>query len=384
MPMLLSPDFEFRWTQNLNSIPEKQWQQLAQPLKTPFFDWHWLNNMELCHMLNAETGWQPQHLTLWQQERLVAAAPLYVKQHSQGEFVHDYIWAETAAHFGKQYYPKLLGMSPFSPTIGYQFLIDEGQDTQNICQILLAEIHQFCQQQGLAGCHFLFVDPKFSEQMQNLGMQTWQHLSFVWHNKNFSTFEDYLQSLNAKRRHNIRRERAKIKNNNIYCRAITKEALTTEKLARMYKFYAGNCQKFLWWGSHYLNQPFFESLVEHFADQVLLVEAVEKGKEDVPLAMAFFLYKAGQLYGRYWGAQQDLEYLHFETAYYYPIEWCIQNQIQTFDAGSGNGTHKKRRGFPFCINHSLHTFYDADFLAFFKKNLKKLNQYTLAEANSMT
>jgi predicted N-acyltransferase len=155
------PNYSVIWTNKITEVPQAVWGALAMPLKTPFLEWDWLNNMETSHSTTANAGCLPNHLTLWRDRVLIAAAPLYLKGNSQGEFVFDHHWAELACRIGVEYYPKMLGMSPFTPAEGYLFLIADGEDEEEISALMVHEIDAFCVKHGISGCHFLYVDPQW-------------------------------------------------------------------------------------------------------------------------------------------------------------------------------------------------------------------------------
>jgi predicted N-acyltransferase len=154
----LKSPYSVKWHQRMADIPQAAWDALAQPLKTPFLEWEWLNNLEISGSATARTGWQPCHLTIWKGQELVAAAPLYVKGHSYGEFVFDHQWANLAARLGIDYYPKLLGMTPFTPAEGYRFLMAPGEDEFTLTEIMVSQIDHFCDRNGLSGCNYLGGD----------------------------------------------------------------------------------------------------------------------------------------------------------------------------------------------------------------------------------
>lgn len=334
------------------------------PMATPAFEWAWLTNMETSGSTGPGTGWLPNHLTLWREgedspsgdRTLVAAAPLYLKGHSYGEFVFDHQWAELADRLGVDYYPKLLGMSPFTPAEGYRFLIAPGEDEAALTRAMVQLIDEFCLKHKLSGCNFLYVDPQWQGQMEALGFHKWLHHSYVWQNRNFETFDDYLAQFNANQRRNIKRERKSVAKAGISFRVHTGETLTPELCRKVYAFYSDTCDKFGWWGSKYLTKAFFEQLYPVWCDRVVIFAAYTDDHETDPVGLSFCLRKGDRLYGRYWGAFEDYNNLHFSACYYEPIEWAIANGIQTFDPGAG-GRHKKRRGFPATPNHSLHRFY---------------------------
>ncbi|KPQ37097.1 MAG: hypothetical protein HLUCCA11_04025 [Phormidesmis priestleyi Ana] len=331
---------------------------MALPLPTPGLEWAWLNNMETSNSTGPKTGWLPNHLTLWHDETLVAAAPLYLKGHSYGEFVFDHQWAELAERLGISYYPKLLGMSPFTPAEGYRFLIAPSEDEAEVNKILVSLIDDFCRKHDISGCNFLYVDPDWQGQMESLGFHKWLHHSYVWRNRGFSRFDDYLAQFNANQRRNIKRERKSVEKAGIHFKVHTGEDLTPAMCLKVYDFYSDTCDKFGWWGSKYLTREFFQQLYPVWRDRTVIFAAYTAESSD-PVGMSFCLRKGDRLYGRYWGSFEEYNNLHFSACYYEPIEWAIANGIQTFDPGAG-GRHKKRRGFPATPNYSLHRFYSPE------------------------
>ncbi len=350
-------NYSIRWINKIATIPQQQWDALALPLPTPFFEWAWLENMESSGSTTAASGWLPNHLTVWSHDRLVAAAPLYVKGHSYGEFVFDHQWADLAHRLGVEYYPKLLGMSPFTPAEGYRFLIDPNEDEEELTGIMVSAIDHFCDRHNISGCNFLYTDPDWRQRMVQFGFTGWLHHSYVWHNQNFQSFDDYLQSFNANQRRNIKRERKAIAKSGLEMRVITGDDIPRSLFSRMYEFYSDTCDKFGWWGSKYLTRKFFEELYSSFKHRVVFIAAYDVENDHEPVGMSFCLTKGDRLYGRYWGSTQEFDCLHFNACYYAPIEWAIANNITSFDPGAG-GRHKKRRGFPACPHYSLHRFYD--------------------------
>ena len=353
------PNYSVTWTHTIADVPKSAWDALAIPLKTPFLEWDWLHNLEVSHSATAHAGWLPNHLILWRDRTLIAAAPLYLKGHSQGEFVFDHQWAELASRLGIEYYPKLLGMTPFTPAEGYRFLISPGEDEAEITALMLHEIDSFCVKHRISSCHFLYVDPQWRPILEKQGLTTWLHHSFIWKNADFTTFDDYLTGFNANQRRNIKRERKAVEQAGLKLQAMTGDEIPPSMFPLMYDFYADTCDKFGWWGSKYLTKKFFEQLYHNYRHRVVFFAAYHQEDQDQrqPLGMSFCLFKDNQLYGRYWGSFQDIDCLHFDACYYTPIAWAIAHNIQTFDPGAG-GKHKKRRGFPATPNHSLHRFYN--------------------------
>ncbi|MDS3861675.1 GNAT family N-acetyltransferase [Thermosynechococcaceae cyanobacterium BACA0444] len=345
-----------QWVDRIEQIPQGAWDALALPLATPFLEWHWLRNLENSGSAIPQAGWLPRHLTVWRQGTLIAAAPLYIKGHSQGEFVFDHQWADLSQRLGIRYYPKLLGMTPFTPAQGYRFLIAPGEDEASLTAAMLAEIDRFAQANHFSGCNFLFVDPDWQPLVEACGYRAWLHHSYVWQNRNYTTFDDYLGAFNANQRRNIKRERKAVSQAGLEMVVHRGEDVSRTLLSRMYHFYGDTCDKFGWWGSKYLTKAFFEQLHRDFQQRVVLVTAYREGDRTQPIGMSFCIRKAENLYGRYWGSLEEIDCLHFEACYYQPIDWAISERIQMFDPGAG-GRHKKRRGFPATPNYSLHRFY---------------------------
>lgn len=369
----IKPQYSITWIQKIAEIPKPIWDELAQPLKTPFLEWEWLNNIETSGSATAKTGWQPNHLTVWRDRQLIAAAPLYIKGHSYGEFVFDHQWADLSHRLGVPYYPKLLGMTPFTPAVGYRFLISPGEDEGQITQLMVAAIDHFCDRHKLSGCHFLFVDPDWRKLMENNGFSHWLHHSYIWSNKEFNSFDDYLAVFNANQRRNIKRERKAVTKAGLQVKTLTGNDIPHHLFPLIHKFYSSTCEKF-YWGSKYLTRKFFEQLYPHYSHRVVLVAAYAEEDDKRPVGMSFCLRKGDNLYGRYWGCFEEYDCLHFEACYYQPIQWAIQEGISMFDPGAG-GQHKRRRGFRATPNHSLHRFYD--------QKMSQILRHYIGEVNEM-
>jgi predicted N-acyltransferase len=373
--------YSLSWVQKMAEIPQAQWDALALPLATPFLEWDWLNNLETSGSATGRTGWQPCHLTLWRDRTLIAAAPLYIKSHSYGEFVFDHQWADLSHRLGVRYYPKLLGMTPFTPAVGYKFLIAPQEDEREITALMVAAIDHFCQENKLAGCHFLFVDPEWRLLMEELGFANWLHHSYIWQNKGFNTFDDYLGVFNANQRRNIKRERKAVGQAGLIIKTLAGEDIPHYLFPLIYRFYSSTCDKF-YWGSKYLTHKFFEQLYPNYRQRVVLVTAYQNEDNHKPVGMSFCLRKGQNLYGRYWGAFEEYDCLHFEACYYQPIEWAITEGIRLFDPGAG-GQHKKRRGFPATANHSLHRFYHQRLGQIFEHYVQEINQMEQEEIEAI-
>ncbi|ANV89484.1 GNAT family N-acetyltransferase [Picosynechococcus sp. PCC 8807] len=343
------------WHSEIVEIPKAAWDAIAAPLKTPFLEWDWLHNIELSGSVGPRTGWQPCHLSVQRDGEFIAMAPLYIKGHSYGEFVFDHQWADLSYRLGHEYYPKLVGMTPFTPAVGYRFLIAPGEDELTLSQVMVAAIDQFCDRQQLSGCNFLFVDPTWQKTMEQLGFRAWLHHGYIWSNQNFDNFDDYLGAFTSNQRKNIKRERKAVDKAGLSLKMMTGDEIPAHYFPLIYRFYSSTCDKFFW-GSKYLRKPFFETLESTYRHRVVLAAAYTPEDDKHPVGLSFCIRKDDYLYGRYWGAFDEYDCLHFEACYYKPIQWAIEQGITMYDPGAG-GKHKRRRGFPATPNYSLHRFY---------------------------
>ncbi|MBN1797505.1 MAG: GNAT family N-acetyltransferase [Spirochaetales bacterium] len=374
-----------KWIYSIAKIPKQMWNELALPLTTPFLEWEWLYLLEESGSTCPQTGWMPAHLTLWREDRLIAAAAFYIKSHSEGEFVFDYIWAQAARQLGINYYPKLVGMSPATPVPGYRFLIAQNENEKELTRLMLQHIDRFCADQNLSGVHFLYTDLDWCKRILHYGYMSWLHQVYEWRNREFTDFSDYLMSFNKNQRHNIRRERKKLSRQGITIKPIAGKQAQRLVFERMHDFYAHTNYKYGPWGCKYLTRDFFLGLHEIYNERVVFMAAYPEYDRSEPLALAMFFRKNSSLYGRYWGSTEMIDSLHFNTCYYAPIEWSIGQGISRFDPGVGSD-HKARRGFEAFGNYSLHRFFNSTLTLLMRSNMKRINlleQENIDNLNSM-
>jgi predicted N-acyltransferase len=371
-----------RWHAAIAEIPQTEWDRLAVPLETPLLEWQWLHQMEASGSIAPQTGWHPRHLTVWQGGRLVGAAPLYLKTHSQGEFVFDQWWARWAAESGIPYYPKLVGMSPATPSVGYRFLVDAAADDAKIQREMFRAIDAFCLEMGLSGAHLLFVDPVWRQSLGDNGFVAWHHQSFLWQNPGCTVFDDYLRPFKSNQRRNIRRERRQMERAGIRLRALAGEAIDPARAGRMYDCYLNTNAQYGPWAARYLNESFFKGIFNHYRHRLLLIAACRNTDADEPVALSLLLRKGGQLIGRYWGCTDTVKDLHFNMCFYEPIQWAIDNHIRTFDPGAGS-PHKVYRGFAAVANTSLHRFYEPHLKMLFERFIDGINQVEQANIDAL-
>lgn len=362
-----------RWHKAIAEVPQDKWDRLAIPLQTPLLEWNWLYHLEASGSITPQAGWHPCHLTIWRGEQLVAAAPLYIKTHSHGEFVFDHWWARWAKDLGVAYYPKLVGMSPVTPSVGYRFLIAPEEDQTAVIKAMFATIDRLCEQLDLSGCHLLFVDPLWRAGLDANGYVPWKHQSFLWRNPGYATFDDYLKPFKSSQRRNIRREQSYMAKMDLEIRTLTGDQISEDMAAVMYAYYQKTNEQFGPWGCKYLTADFFERVFRQCRHRLLLMAAYERTSDKVPLALSMLLTKNRHLIGRYWGCARQIKHLHFNMCYYMPIQWAIEHGIETFDPGAGS-PHKIYRGFKAVANTSWHRFYEPRIRTLFLRFINEVNQ----------
>ncbi len=359
------------WHRSISEIARDDWERLCTPETFPFIEWDWLHLLETSGSATQETGWLPLHLSLNHHDKIIALAPMYLRFDSVGEFIFDQIWANVALRLGLPYYPKIVGMSPFTPAAGYTFLTSPEYNSSLLHQALFATITDFCEHNALHSIAFNFFKSSWKPELESRGYSIWEHQGFVWKNFGYTTFNDFLATLKPNRRKTIRRERKSLVNAGITTRVLSSDEFTPEILDWMYQAYVNTNDKFGRFSCKYLTKEFFEGLMGPAHKHILLVLAQKAGASR-PLAMALLAHKNGILYGRYWGTFDHVPFLHFEVCYYTPIDWAIANGIHTFDPGMG-GEHKTLRGFESTTNYSAHLLLDSRMREIMRINMGKVN-----------
>ena len=361
-----------RWHRSISEIPEQRWLELVGEAAIPFYRWGWLDALERSGSIIPDQGWQPLHLGIWRDDIPIAVAPLYLKGHSYGEFVFDQTFAQLAGDLGLRYYPKLLGMSPVSPVLGYRFHVRSGEDEAALTAEMLRVIDLFCEQNSILSCNFLYVDPDWRPLAEAAGCATWLNQQSLWSRGENRSFNDYLQRFNANQRRNIKRERKAVAKAGLTLTPLTGEQLDLGLLQTMHRFYQQHCARWGPWGSKYLEKGFFEALAAVHRDEVVLFSA-HRGDPRDPVAMSMCVRDGHHLWGRYWGSKEEIDCLHFEVCYYAPIQWAIEQGLDHFDPGAG-GSHKRRRGFVALPNASLHRWYHPRMSGLIRAWLPKVNE----------
>ncbi len=300
-----------------------------------------LQAFEASSCVCPDTGWQPQHLLLWTDSpdaQLVAALPLYAKRHSYGEFVFDWAWAEAYERHGLLYYPKLLCAVPFTPVPGPRLLTTDPYRAA-AAQALV----QWAQASKLSSLHVLYTSEADQNALCAAGCMPRTHTQFHWLNRGWTSFEDFLAGLTQPKRKKIRAERRKVREAGVTTLVVTGTDISTAQWDFFYQCYANTYHQR--GSAPYLTPDFFKEVAARMPELCVLCLASQHGQ---PIAASLLWRDTAQsqrrLYGRYWGALTHVDCLHFELAYYTPLEWAIANNIDVVEGGA-QGEHKLARGF---------------------------------------
>ena len=326
----------------------------ARPAPDPFTTHRFLSALELSGSVGAGTGWEPRHVLVHHGSRLVAAAPLYVKSHSQGEFIFDHAFAQAYARAGGRYYPKLQLAVPFTPATGRRFLCLPGFEREGAAAILQS-MASLARDNQLSSAHVTFCTPEEAAEGSAQGYLHRVTEQFHWENRGYGSFDDFLQALSSRKRKTLRKERATAQGFGGTIRQVTGDTLEPAHWDAFWQFYQDTGARK--WGTPYLTRRFFDLVQSSMREDVLLVLAERDG---MPVAGALNFIAQDTLFGRYWGCLEDHPCLHFELCYYQAMDFAISRRISRVEAGA-QGTHKLARGYMPTRVHSLHYFPEPGF-----------------------
>lgn len=342
---------EIRLVKSLDEIEASDWNAVANPESEsydPFLSWEFLQAMEESGVASPETGWAPHHIIVEKAgQGLCGAMPLYLKSHSQGEFVFDHSWADAYERAGGHYYPKLLSAVPFTPVTGRRRLVRPGPDATQISDALLGAAVKIAADNDISSLHINFLTGEDALRLEAAGLLVRTDQQFHWHNDGYESFDDFLAVLSSSKRKNLRKERLKAQEGLTF-RHLTGDEITEDHWDVFYEFYLDTGARK--WGTPYLNRETFSLLGERMADDILLIFAEEDGH---PIAGALNMIGGDRLLGRYWGTVSPRPMLHFETCYYQAIDFAIAHGLKTVEAGAQGG-HKLARGYVPETTYSAH------------------------------
>jgi predicted N-acyltransferase len=361
----MSKRYHTEFLESITQLSSSEWNNLLGS-DNPFLQHEFLLALEESGCTSARTGWRPSHLVIRNsEEKLLAIMPLYIKNNSMGEYVFDWSWADAYYQHGVEYYPKFVTAVPFTPSVGPRICIDPAEDFESILAEIVEQVQQRARVLNASSWHILFPEQKLSDKLVERGLPQRTGCQYQWFNKNYSDFDNFLESFSSRKRKNLKKERKKIQDSDIRFEWLEGHEITSEQWQSFYRFYQNT---YLVRGrSAYLNLPFFLELARLMPEKILLVLAK---KDDVYIAGALSFKDSIALYGRYWGCDEEWQFLHFETCYYQGIEYCIKHSLHKFDSGA-QGEHKIQRGFEPVFTYSNHWIAHPQFSAAIKQFIKE-------------
>ncbi|CUK15149.1 putative protein involved in methicillin resistance [Shimia thalassica] len=375
---------EIEMHQGLGTIAASDWDACACPeavaggrANDPFTTYRFLKAIEDSGSVGPGTGWQPRYLTARANDEVIACAPLYVKSHSQGEYVFDYSWAHAYENAGGRYYPKMQVAVPFTPVSGRRLLTRPGFETTGKAALVQGMV-QVADDNELSSLHLTFCEEDEVDAGQQMGLLHRTAQQFHWLNENYQCFDEFLASLSSRKRKNIRKERQKAQafGGEILC--LSGEEIRPEHWDAMWRFYQDTGARK--WGTPYLTRDFFDMAHDTLRDDILLILAKKDGHY---VAGAMNLIGQEALFGRYWGCVEDHPCLHFELCYYQAMDWAISHGLGRVEAGA-QGEHKLARGYLPVTTHSLHWMRDPGFADAVARFLEAEREAVAEEIEVMT
>lgn len=333
---------EIDFVNSIDKINEVTWQSLA-PTNSPFINYQFFKALENSQSVCTEKGWQPHHLLCSNDNNVSAIMPMYIKQHSWGEYVFDWAWADAYKKHNEAYYPKLVATIPFTPISTTKIMTSDIELPQ-----VFSVLTEHCLAQNINSWHILYTQDINKQSLALNNVFQRNTVQFHWFNHQYHDFDSFLSTFTARKRKNVKKERLSISQQNINVRQILGKDITPEELSFFYLTYQ---LTYLKRGhSPHLTADFFARAIKSLPNNILLVVA---SVDDCDIACAWFFFDDHQLYGRYWGCTETCTNLHFELCYYQGIEFCIEHKLQVFNPGA-QGEHKIQRGFEPILTHSYH------------------------------
>ena len=367
--------FLARTVNAIDDVEPALWDSLAKLNGVPFdpFVSHaFLSALEKSKSVAPETGWAPMHLLLEDADAVVAAAPLYAKGHSQGEYVFDHHWADAYARAGGQYYPKLLCAAPFTPVPGPRLLAR----TEETRLGLAAAIASVAARIEASSAHVNFTQEADQRTLAAAGFLSRMGEQYHWFNRDYESYDDFLSALASRKRKAIRRERREAAAP-VEIQRLRGSEITERHWDAFWLFYQDTGARK--WGRPYLTRAFFRIIAETMTDSLLMVVAERDGE---PVAGALNFIGGEALYGRYWGCLEDHPFLHFELCYHQAIEFAIEEGLARVEAGA-QGQHKIARGYEPVATHSAHWIADPGFRDAIARYLEAEREQTGAEIKAL-
>lgn len=359
-----SENLSVRIVPSIHEIDAGLWDRCAgvgEPNENPFVRHAFFSALEDSNSCTMATGWQPQHVALESEDgTLLACAPLYLKDHSYGEYVFDWGWANAYERAGGSYYPKLQCAVPFTPATGPRLMTPASlsrEAARELKRFLVAGMIELADRQDVSSLHITFPDEVDFDVMEDIGLLPRYGQQYHWHNDDYASFDAFLDALSSRKRKNIRKEREKANESGVNIFTIQGDEIKSRHWDAFYRFYRMTSDRK--WGQAYLTREFFDLLTERMGDQIVLV----MGEEDGELVCgALNLVGGDTIYGRNWGTVVHYPMLHFEVCYYRAIDYAIKHKLAWVEAGA-QGPHKLQRGYLPRKTYSAHWIADGGFRA---------------------
>lgn len=363
-----------RVCRDLSSVDPASWNGLDHG-GSPFLEHGFLRALEASGSIGAASGWAPRYLLVEGQAtrasdsaagtraqdamgrptQLLGAVAAFVKTHSYGEYIFDWGWANASARAGIPYYPKLVIAAPVTPATGPRILLSPDASPalrETVTAALIGAVRDLADELSVSSVHWLFTTEAEHERLAAAGFMPRASFQFHWRNRGYATFDAFLETLQSRKRKQIRKERRRALESIDRVEFVPGSMMSPEDVDALDRFYRITTLRH--GGRDYLRQGFFHRLAEHLPHRVQFARVTREG---VTIAGALYLETATALYGRYWGCCEEIEFLHFETAYYAGIERCIERGLPLFEAGA-QGEHKLLRGFAPARTYSSHWIRD--------------------------
>jgi len=345
----------------------------------PFTRFAFLDALEKSGSVCREAGWAPYHIGVFDaDDRCLGVVPMYLKSHSQGEYVFDHAWADAYYRAGRDYYPKLQVSVPFTPATGRRLLSAPGAPSDRTEAQLLSAAVEVTNQLDVSSLHFTFLPEDQWQRLGDFGLLKRTDQQFHWQNQGYESFEDFMAALASRKRKNLRKEREGALENDIEIEWITGRDLKEHHWDAFYRFYLDTGRRK--WGRPYLTRPFFSLIGEQMADQTLLILCKRGGRY---IAGALNFLGDDCIFGRHWGCIEEHRFLHFEACYYQAIDYAIAHKIRRVEAGA-QGAHKLARGYVPTLTYSAHYIPDPQFLAAIANYLEQERDHVEAHAQLLS
>lgn len=384
--MINSSTIEVHNIRSLSEVDAHAWNALFAANKSgqyPFVSHAFLYALEQHDCTTKNSGWEPAHIVVTDHNELIGAFIFYKKTHSYGEYVFDWSWADAYHHAGREYYPKLVSAIPFTPATGPRYALAahlNEPEQAAVLNHLNTFIQTYCQNESISSAHLLFPTSQQLHSFKHLKNSLWmlrRGCQFHWFNQGYADFDDFLSRFSSRKRKNIKKERAKLADKNTTFTFKEAGEISSREWDDFFQLYHLTYLKRS--GKYgYLTLEFFKSLSTVLPKQVVMCQVTLAQNDEHMIAAALYFKDDTTLYGRYWGASEEIDGLHFEACYYQGIEYAIEHKLQRFDPGA-QGEHKIQRGFTPVETASAHFIAQDDFRAaigqFLKQEAQHIDEY---------